>query len=86
MRKFFMNLGGSNVTAAWDTSTTMFKQTVDIHLPIMTQIIKMPFDNDLQPNDQEVAEVSQTYKKKKDLDKENLDLSVFYLMCQRSLK
>ena len=52
----------------------------------MTQIIKMPFDNDLQPNDQEVAEVSQTYKKKKDLDKENLDLSVFYLMCQRSLK
>ena len=52
----------------------------------MTQIIKMPFDNDLQPDDQEVAEFSQTYKKKKDLDKENLDLSVFYLMCQRSLK
>ena len=41
----------------------------------MTQIINMSIDNDCYPDDLKLAEVSQVFKKKDDLDKKT-DLSV----------
>ena len=41
----------------------------------MTQIINMSIDNDCHPDDLKLAEVSQVFKKKDDLDKKT-DLSV----------
>ena len=49
----------------------MLKQTIDIHLPIMTHITNMSTDNNCYPNDLKLAEVSSVFKKKDDLDKEN---------------
>ena len=49
----------------------MLKQTIDIHLPVMTQIINISIDNNFYPDDLKLAEVSPVFKKKDDLDKEN---------------
>ena len=71
VRKFIMNLGGSKATPVRDIPTDMLKQTMDIHLPIMTQIINMSIDNNCYPDDLKLAEVSPVFKKKDDLGKEN---------------
>ena len=81
-----MNLGGSKATPVRDIPTDMLKQTMDIHLPIMTQIINMSIDNNCYPDDLKLAEVSPVFEKKDDLEKKIIDLPVFYLMCQRSSK
>ena len=39
-RKFIMNLDGSKATPVGDIPIDMLKQIIDIHLPVMTQIIK----------------------------------------------
>ena len=69
VRKFVMKLGGTKATSV--IPTDMLKQTIDIHLPIMTEIINMPIDNNCYPDDLKFAEVSLVFKKKDDLDKEN---------------
>ena len=66
-----MNLNGSSATPVGDIPIDMLKQTIDIHLPIMTQIINMSIDNNCYPDDLKLAEVSQVFKKMDDLDKEN---------------
>ena len=66
-----MNLDGSKATPAGDIPTDMLKQTIDIHLPIMIQIIHMSIDNGCYPDDPKLAEVSPVFKKREDLDKEN---------------
>ena len=71
MRKFIMNIDGSKATAVGDIPTDMLKQTIDIHLPIITQIMNMSTDNNCYPDDLKFAEVSPVFKKKDDLDKEN---------------
>ena len=71
MRKFIMNIDGSKATAVGDIPTDMLKQTIDIHLPIITQIMNMSIDNNCYPDDLKFAEVSPVFKKKDDLDKEN---------------
>ena len=63
VQKFITNLDGSNATTVEDIPTDMLKQTIDIHLPIMTQIINMAFDNHCYPDDLKLA--------KHGLDKEN---------------
>ena len=45
VRKFIVNLEGSKATPVGHIPTDMLKQTIDIHLPIMTQIINMSLDN-----------------------------------------
>ena len=52
----------------------------DIHLPLITKIINLSFENGCFPGDLKLAEVSPIFKKKVDLDKENYR-PVFYLMC-----
>ena len=69
-----MNLGGSKATPVRDIPTDMLKQTMDIHLPIMTQIINMSIDNNCYPDDLKLAEVSSVFKKRDDLDKDNYRL------------
>ena len=47
-----------------DIPTDMLKQTVDIHLPIMTQIVNMSVDSDCHPDDPKLAAVSPVFYKK----------------------
>ena len=73
-----MNLDGSKATPVGDIPTDILKQTVDIHLLIMTQIINMSIDNNCYLGDLKLAEVSPVFKKKDDLDKEDYrPVSVF---------
>ena len=71
MQKFIMNLDGSKATPVGNIPTDMLKQTIDVHLPIMTQIINMSIDNNCYPDDLKLAEASPVFKKKNDLAKEN---------------
>ena len=64
-----MNLGSTKTTSV--IPTDLLKQTIDIHLPIMTEIINMSIENNCYPDDLKLAEVSLVFKKKDDLDKEN---------------
>ena len=41
----------------------MLKQTIDIHLPLMAQIINMFIDNDCYPDDLKLAEVRLAFQK-----------------------
>ena len=52
----------------------------------MNQLINMSIDNDCYPFDLKLAEVIPVFKKKDDVIKKMIDLSVFYLVCQRSSK
>ena len=47
----------------------MLKQTIDTHLPIMTQIIDMRIDSYCYHDYLKLAEVNPVFKKKGDLDK-----------------
>ena len=71
VRKFIMNLDGSKATPAGNIPTDMLKQTIDIHLPIMTQIINMSIDKNCYPDDLKLLEVNPVFKKEDDLDKKN---------------
>ena len=71
MRKFITNLDGSKDTPVGDIPTDMLKQTIDIHFPIMAQIINMSIENNCYPDDLKFAEVTQVFKKKDYLDREN---------------
>ena len=66
-----MILDGSKATPVGDIPTDILKQTTDIHLPIMTQIINMSIDNNCYLDDLKLAEISPVFKKKDDLNKEN---------------
>ena len=66
-----MNLDGSKSTPVSDIPIDMLKQTIDIHLLRMTQIISMSIDNDYYPDYLKLIEVSPVFLKKDDLDKEN---------------
>ena len=47
------------------------KSTVDIHLPFVTKIINVSFENGCFPDELKLAEVSPLFKKNNNLDKEN---------------
>ena len=81
-----MNLVSFKVAPARNIPNDMLKETIYIHLLIMNQLINMSIDNDCYPFDLKLAEVSPVFKKKDDVIKKMIDLSVFYLVCQRSSK
>ena len=64
LRTFIINLDDSKTTPVGDISTDMLKQTVDLHLPIMTQIINIPFDSNCCSDDPQLAEVSPILKRR----------------------
>ena len=72
MRQSIMNLDGSKAPPpVGDIPTDKLKQTIDIHLAIMTQKINLYIENNCYPDDLKLAEVSPVFKKKDDLGKEN---------------
>ena len=84
--KLIMNLVSFKVAPVRNIPNDMLKETIDIHLLIMNQLINMSIDNDCYPFDLKLAEVIPVFKKKDDVIKKMIDLSVFYLVCQRSSK
>ena len=54
-----------------DIPADMLKVTLDMHLSLITKIINLSFENGCFPDDLKFAEVSPTFKKNDDLDKEN---------------
>ena len=69
VRKFIMNQDSSKATPVGEIPTDMLKQTNDIHLPIMTQIINVFIDNYCYPDEINLPEIK--LKKNDDFDKEN---------------
>ena len=63
-----MNIGSSKATPIGDIPTDILKQTMDIRLLTMTQIINISIDNNCYPDDLKLAEVNPIFKKKDDLD------------------
>ena len=63
-----MNLDSSKTNPVGDIPTDMLKQTIDIHLPIITQITNVSVDNNCYPDNLKLAEVNPVFKKKDDLD------------------
>ena len=63
-----MNLDSSKANPVGDIPTDMLKQTIDIHLPIITQITNVSVDNNCYPDNLKLAEVNPVFKKKDDLD------------------
>ena len=84
--KLIMNLVRFKVAPARNIPNDMLKETIYIHLLIINQLINMSIDNDCYPFDLKLAEVIPVFKKKDDVIKKMIDLSVFYLVCQRSSK
>ena len=71
VREEIMNLDGSKATPIGDITVDILKSTVDIHLPFITSSINLSIKKGCFPEDFKLAEVSQIFKKKDDLDKEN---------------
>ena len=84
--KLIMNLVSFKVAPVRNIPNDMLKETIDIHLLIMNQLINMSIDNDCYSFDLKLVEVIPVFKKKDDVIKKMIDLSVFYLVCQRSSK
>ena len=81
VREEIMNLEGSKATPIGDISVDILKSTVDIHLPFITNSINLSIEKGCFPEVLKLAKVNPIFKKKDDLG-----LSVFYRMCQRSFK
>ena len=60
MRKVVLNLGSFKATPVGDIPANMLKSTVDIHLPFITKIINLYFENNCFPDYLKLAEVSVT--------------------------
>ena len=71
VREIILSLDASKVTPVGDIPADILKSTVDIHLPFITKIINVSFQNDRFPDELKLAEVSPISKKNDDLDKEN---------------
>ena len=69
--EIILNLDGSKATPVGDIPADMLKSTVDIHLPFIAIFVNFSFENGYFPNELKLAEVSPTFKKNNDLDKEN---------------
>ena len=66
-----LSLDGSKVTPVGDIPADILKSTVDMHLPFITKIINISFENGCFSDELKLAEVSPIFKKNGDLDKEN---------------
>ena len=71
VREIILSLGAPKTTPAGDIPADILKSTVDIHLPLITKIINVCFENGRFPDELKLAEVSLIFKKNDDLDKEN---------------
>ena len=86
IRKKNLKLDGSKATPVGNIPAEMLKSTIDVHVSLLTKIINSSIRNGCFPDKLKAAEVTPTFKKNDDLGKKAIGLSVFCLMCQRSLK
>ena len=70
VRKIVLNLHSSKVFPVGEMPVDMLRSTVDIHLPFITKIKYLSFENNCFPDDLKLAEVSPVFKKNNDLNKE----------------
>ena len=70
VREIILSLDASKATPVGDIPADVLKSTVDIHLPFITKIINVSFENGRFPDELKLAEVSPIFKKKGDLNKE----------------
>ena len=68
---FILSLDASKATPVGDIPAEVLKSTVDIHLPFITKIINVSFENGRLPDELKLAEVSPIFRKNDYLDKEN---------------
>ena len=71
LHEIILSLDGSKATPVGDIPVDILKYTVDIHLPFITKIINVSFENGHFPDELKLAEISSIFKKNNDLDKEN---------------
>ena len=71
LHEIILSLNGSKATPVGDIPVDILKYTVDIHLPFITKIINVSFENGHFPDELKLAELSPIFKKNNDLDKEN---------------
>ena len=64
VKKEIMNLGGSKATPNGDIFINIFKSTVDIHLPYITNIVSFSNEEIHFPNELKLAEVIPILKRK----------------------
>ena len=70
LHEIILSLHGSKATPVGDIPVDILKYTVDIHLPFITKIINVSFENGHFPDELKLAELSPIFKKNNDLDKE----------------
>ena len=70
LHEIILSLDGSKATPVGDIPVDILKYTVDIHLPFITKIINVSFENGHFPDELKLAELSPIFKKNNDLDKE----------------
>ena len=70
LHEIILSLNGSKATPVGDIPVDILKYTVDIHLPFITKIINVSFENGHFPDELKLAELSPIFKKNNDLDKE----------------
>ena len=71
LHEIILSLDVSKATPVGDIPVDILKYTVDIHLPFITKIINVSFENGHFPDELKLAELSPIFKKNNDLDKEN---------------
>ena len=86
IRKEISKLDGSKATPVGDVPAEMLKSIIDVHVSLLTKIMNSYIRNGCFPDELKAAEVTTIFKKNDDLNNKTIDLSVFCLMCQRSLK
>ena len=69
LREIILSLDASKATPVGDIPADILKSTVDIHLPFITKIINVSFENGRFPDELTLAEDSPIFKKNDDLDK-----------------
>ena len=70
LHEIILSLDVSKATPVGDIPVDILKHTVDIHLPFITKIINVSFENGHFPDELKLAELSPIFKKNNDLDKE----------------
>ena len=70
LHEIILSLDVSKATPVGDIPVDILKYTVDIHLPFITKIINVSFENGHFPDELKLAELSPIFKKNNDLDKE----------------
>ena len=82
IREEFSQLDGSTATPEDDIPEEKFKSTIDVHVSLLTKIIRSSFQNRYFPDKLKAVEVTPIFKKSDDWDK---GLTVFCLICERCL-